>query len=178
MKALLINGSPRKGNTITALEALKEGFKNIAALEIEEVNANDLSVSPCIACDVCGSNSQCVFDDDTNDVVNAVVAADVIVFATPVYWWGMTAQMKLIIDKFYSQSQNLHDLKKKVGVIIIGEATQEDPQYELITRQFRCIGDYLGWDMAFSKTYTAAGTGDLAKSEIAAKEIKSLWKTI
>lgn len=176
MKAILFNGSPRKGNTYTALEALKKGMANIADLEIKVINATDVSVSPCIACEGCGSNTHCVFDDDTNDIVDAVVAADILVFATPVYWWGMTAQLKVIIDKFYSQSQKLHGVKKKVGVMVIGEADQSDAQYEIIPKQFACICDYLGWDIAFSKTYTAAAADDLAKKTDTVKEIEELGK--
>lgn len=176
MKALLFNGSPRKGNTCAALDALKKGMENMGDLEIQEVMAADVSVSPCMACDLCDSDGECVFEDDTNDVVEAVLAADIIVFATPVYWWGMTAQLKVIIDKFYSRSKRLKELRKKVGVLVIGEAEQDDPQYEIIPKQFACICDYLGWEMAFSKTYTAAAADDLAKSEETIKEIGELWK--
>lgn len=177
MKALLLNGSPRKGNTCAALEALKKGMKNMPELEIREVKANDVSVSPCIACEVCGTNSSCVSDDDTNDIIEAVFAADIIVFSTPVYWWGVTAQLKAIIDKFYCKAESLHGLKKKIGVLVIGEAEQEDPQYEIIPKQFSCICDYLGWELVFSKTYTAAAPDDLAKSEDSIREIEALWKT-
>ena len=178
MKALLFNGSPRQGNTCTALEALKKGLENIQGLDLQEVNADAVSVSPCMACEVCGTSSHCVADDDTNDIIDAVVAADVIVFATPVYWWGMTAQLKVIIDKFYSRVDTLKKLEKKIGVIVIGEAEQDDPQYEIIPKQFACICDYLGWEIAFSKTYTAAVADDLAGSEKDMAEIESLWKTL
>lgn len=177
MKAVLFNGSPRKGNTCTALEALKKGMSHIADLEIKEIKANDVRVSPCIACDTCGSNGHCIADDDTNEIIDAVVEADVLIFASPVYWWGVTAQLKSIIDKFYSQAEKLHT-KKKVGTIIIGEAEQEDPQYQLIPKQFACICDYLGWEAVFSATYTALNTDDLAKSESALKEIEELWKKL
>ena len=66
MKALLLNGSPRQGNTYTALEALKKGFANIEGLEVGEIEATNVDVSPCVACDTCGETGKCVFDDDTN----------------------------------------------------------------------------------------------------------------
>ena len=178
MKALLLNGSPRQGNTHTALEALKKGMNQLPDMDIQQINAAEAGVSPCIACQVCGSSSYCVADDDTNDILDAVAEADVIVFATPVYWWGMTAQLKVIIDKFYSKVKILNTLKKKVGVIVIGEAEQDDPQYEIIPKQFECICDYLGWDVIFSKTYTADGPDDLAKSEADIEEIGALWKLL
>ena len=86
MKVLLLNGSPRKGNTYAALEAVKKDLENVSDIQVKEIIASDVNVSPCIACESCGSGNGCVFDDDTNDVIEAVVEADAVVFATPVYW--------------------------------------------------------------------------------------------
>lgn len=178
MRALLLNGSPRQGNTYAALEALKKGLANIAGLEVGEIEATNVDVSPCVACDTCAETGKCVFDDDTNEVIEAIMEADIIVFATPVYWWGITAQLKLIIDKMYSKASALKETSKKVGIIAIGEAEQDDPQYGLITKQFDCICDYLGWDIAFCHTYTAGAVGDLSADEKAIAEIEALWKTM
>lgn len=181
MKALLLNGSPRKGNTVTALEALKRGLENISGLETFQIDAADMNVSPCSACRYCrsgGGPRKCVHDDDTNAVMNAVIEADLLVFATPVYWWGVTAQLKTILDKFYSCLSQLASCKKQIGVIVVGQLPQGNPQYEIIPKQFRCICDYLGWDMAFCKTYTADEATDLANNKDAAEEIETLWRTV
>lgn len=178
MKALLLNGSPRQGNTHAALEALKKGFANVNGLEAGEIEATNVDVSPCVACDTCAEIGKCVFDDDTNEVITAISEADMLVFATPVYWWGITAQLKLIIDKLYSQGTKLKEQEKKVGIIVIGEAGQGDPQYEIIAKQFECICQYLGWEIVFCNTYTAGAVGDLAANENAMAEIEELWKTV
>lgn len=178
MKALLLNGSPRQGNTHAALEALKKGFANVNGLEAGEIEATNVDVSPCVACDTCAEIGKCVFDDDTNEVITAISEADMLVFATPVYWWGITAQLKLIIDKLYSQGTKLKEQEKKVGIIVIGEAGQDDPQYELIAKQFECICQYLGWEIVFCNTYTAGAADELAANEKAMAEIEALWKTL
>lgn len=178
MKVLLLNGSPRKGNTCAALDALKKGIGDGTELELKEIYADQVSVSPCIACENCGCQSHCVSDDDTNDVIGAVLEADALVFATPVYWWGMTAQMKLIIDKFYSQATNLAKRIKKVGIIVVGEAAQGDTQYDLIAKQFECICNHLGWKIAFSNSYSAGAAGDLAGNAEAMAEIEGLGKLL
>lgn len=174
MKILLLNGSPRKGNTVTALEALKKGLAQIPDAEVEEILCEGKNIIPCRACDACGSMSRCIFADDSPEINAAVEAADAIVFATPVYWWGMTAQMKLIIDKFYARGSKFHGLKKKVGSIVVGEADQDDPEYEIIARQIWCIADYLGWETVFQKSYTANKPKDLAADEAALAEIEGL----
>ena len=101
MKALLLNGSPRKGNIHTALESLKKGFSNIDGLSVSQIDATKVKVSCCIACEQCGKTKGCVFKDDTNKILDEIIDADILVFATPVYWWGISAQLKVIIDKFY-----------------------------------------------------------------------------
>ncbi len=67
-----------------------------------------------------------------------------IIFATPVYWWGMSAQLKLIIDKCYCM--DLHLKNKKVGVLVVGADSVDSIQYELIHKQFQCMADYLSWN--------------------------------
>lgn len=178
MKVLIFNGSPRKGNTVTAVNALKAGMDAAGKFEIKEIIANNMEVSPCIACMACNCDSRCVFEDDTNDIMDAIEEADAIIFATPVYWWGVTAQLKLIIDKMYCCFAKLDQQSKKVGLIVIGEAEQDDPQYRIIPTQFDCISDCLGWDMVFAKTYSAGEPGDLAADEEAVKEIEGLWETL
>ena len=178
MKVLIFNGSPRKGNTYTAVNRLIDGMDAAGGFETKVINANNVEVSPCIACLACNCDSRCVFEDDTNDIMDAIEEADAVIFATPVYWWGVTAQLKLIIDKMYSCFVKLEEMKKKTGVIVIGEAEQDDPQYRIIPTQFECIADCLGWEMRFAKTYTAGEVDDLAGNSEALEEINGLWETL
>ena len=97
MKIVIVNGSARKGNTLTAIQAFAEGVAE--ENEIEIIAPEKLNIAPCKGCGVCQCSKGCVDQDDTNLTIDKIVAADVIVFATPVYWWGMSAQLKLIIDK-------------------------------------------------------------------------------
>ena len=83
MKALLLNGSPRKGNIHTALESLKKGFSNIDGLSVSQIDATKVKVSCCIACEQCGKTKGCVFKDDTNKILDEIIDADILVFATP-----------------------------------------------------------------------------------------------
>ena len=95
-----------------------------------------------------------------------------IVFATPVYWWGMSAQLKLVIDKCYCKG--LHLKNKKVGVIVVGADQVGSVQYELIHKQFQCMADYLSWDMLFQKSYSAGDRTDLSNNTDAIVELRSL----
>ena len=169
MKILVLNGSPRKGNTATAITAFKEGAEKNH--EVEVVETYKLKVSPCMGCDACQCYKGCVAKDDSNMIVDKMAAADMIVFASPVYWWGITAQLKLVIDKAYCKAANLKN--KKVGIIIIGGAPVESEQYKLIRGQFSCISTYLGWETAFHKDYSANAKDDLLKNKAALEELKA-----
>ena len=99
-----------------------------------------------------------------------------ILFATPVYWWGMSAQLKLIIDKCYCRGLQLKN--KKVGTIVVGGSPVDSIQYELIDKQFDCMADYLSWDMLFQKSYYASEKTDLAKDKNSLKELEDIGKNL
>ena len=162
MKIVIINGSARKGNTLTAINAFIKGAseKN----EIEIIEPDKLNIAPCKGCGVCQCSKGCVDKDDTNPTIDKIAAADMILFATPVYWWGMSAQLKLIIDKCYCRGLQLKN--KKVGTIVVGGSPVDSIQYELIDKQFDCMAKYLSWIVAplegyLLPDYMIAGTGSI-----------------
>ena len=171
---IIINGSARKGNTLTAINALIKGAseKN----EIEVIEPDKLQIAPCKGCGACQCHKGCVDNDDTNPTIDKIAAADMILFTTPVYWWGMSAQLKLVIDKCYCRGLQLKN--KKVGVIAVGGSPVDSIQYELINKQFNCMADYLSWDMLFQKSYYASEKTDLAKDENSLKELEDIGKNL
>ena len=170
MKILVLNGSPRKGNTLTAITAFAKGVSNKHELEV--VDTYKLKVSPCKGCGACQCYKGCVAKDDSNMIVDKIVEADVVVFATPVYWWGITAQMKMVIDKCYCKGALLKN--KKEGINGVGGAETDDKQYKLIKSQFDCISEYLAWDILFYNAYSATKTDDLANNESSIRELEHL----
>ena len=174
MKIVIINGSARKGNTLTAINAFIKGAdeKN----EIEVIAPDKLHISPCKGCGVCQCHKGCVDQDDTNPTINKLVEADMILFATPVYWWGMTAQLKQVIDKCYCHGLQLKE--KKIGLIVVGGSPLDNIQYELICKQFDCMASYLSWDMLFQKCYYANARDELAKDVDAIQKLENLGKNV
>jgi multimeric flavodoxin WrbA len=118
-KVVAINGSPRKsGNTALMLRAFKEGIgyqvSGIGSVLTEsedksnkeryrEYWVNDLSIKCCTGCLRCNILKRCSLrDDDWGELSEAILEADVLVFASPIYFHHVTAQMKTIIDRFRS----------------------------------------------------------------------------
>ena len=174
MKIVIINGSARKGNTLRAIDAFIKGASEKNAIEI--IQPDRLHIAPCKGCGVCQCYKGCVDQDDTNSTINKVAAADMILFATPVYWWGMSSQLKLIIDKCYCRGLQLKT--KKVGTIVVGGSPVDSIQYELIDKQFSCMAKYLSWDMIFQKSYYATDSDELAKNKDSIKELENIGKNL
>lgn len=173
MKITIVNGSPRKGNTVAAINALISGLNNH---EVELIDADKVNISPCRGCGACECYKGCVAQDDSNAVIDMLVASDMIIFASPVYWWGITAQIKKLIDKCYCKGALLKG--KKIGLIIVGGASTDNEQYDLIGRQFNCISEYLNWDIVFYNKYSASAANELAGNTDAMNDLKSLAESI
>ena len=102
MKVIGINASPRKkANTQTLLEALLEGAEENGA-EIRLVNLRELDINGCLGCEGCKKHlGKCVQKDDLTTLLQEMTTYDAIVLGTPVYWYHVTAQFKMLVDRLY-----------------------------------------------------------------------------
>jgi len=99
MKVLGLVGSPRKGgNTDLLVSAILEGADQKHSTE--KVYLYDVNIAPCVDCRACKKGSlQCILKDDMQKIYGKLEEADVVVFGTPLYWYGPSAKMKLLIDR-------------------------------------------------------------------------------
>lgn len=120
-KVLGVVGSPRrKGNTHILVSKVLEGAEKMGA-STELVFLSDLSIQECDGCHVCWKGQPCCKHDDMNDLYPEIIESDVIVFGTPVYWYGPTALMKGFIDRFvyFNCPKNRVKIKGKSAVIAV-----------------------------------------------------------
>ena len=105
MKILGINGSARKqGNTAKLVQEILAGAK-AASHEVSYLDVSELNIKACLACKYCRKHAGiCVIKDDMEDVCQQMLAADVLVVGTPVYFATMTGNLKTLLDRvFYSK---------------------------------------------------------------------------
>ena len=106
LKVLVINGSPKKSGNTTAIAGwFSEGARSTGALvETIQVAFLKYKIPGCTSCRKCQESPkfECVIDDDANTILNKMVDADIIVMATPLYFFSPTAQLKIIIDRMFS----------------------------------------------------------------------------
>ncbi len=99
MKVLGIAGSPRRaGNTDILLRQAIEGAASAGA-QTEIIEISKLEISPCLHCDGCLKEGQCVIDDDMQSIYPKLREADRIIIASPMFFMGLTAQIKALIDR-------------------------------------------------------------------------------
>ncbi len=178
MNILIVNGSPRKnGNTSVALgEIIKSAQDNHPNARIDLVDISKCNIHACTACDACKSNGGiCVSPDDSAMLMDKVLLADIIIFGSPVYWWGVSAQTKLFIDKLYAKDGVYQEMPpKKIGIVITGAMELDDIQYRLISDQFKAICGYLRWELIFAKLFSFSEAGEIANCEKSMDALKSL----
>ena len=103
MKIAILNGSPRLGNTAAMVDAFAEGAKE-AGHEVEILHVGKMKINGCLACEYCHGKGEgkCVQKDDMEKVMPAYKEADMIVYASPIYYFGMTAQILAAIQRVYA----------------------------------------------------------------------------
>lgn len=98
-KVLVLSASPRKGgNSDILCDQFVRGAQD-AGHAVEKVFLRDRNIGYCLGCGVCNRTHQCVQKDDMKEILDKMVEADVIVMATPVYFYAMDGQMKTFIDR-------------------------------------------------------------------------------
>ncbi len=146
MKILLLTGSPRQdGNSNTLAEHFSRGARE-AGHQVFRFDAAKSEVHPCIACNSCGMNGPCVFKDDFETVRAHIVDADMVVFATPMYYFGISAQLKAVIDRFYAVNGQIHIPKK--AALLMAYANNSARNESPIVTYYEVLLEYLGWEDA------------------------------
>ncbi|MFO8101277.1 MAG: flavodoxin family protein [Dehalococcoidia bacterium] len=118
MKILAIIGSPRKnGNTEILINEAMEGAKGAGA-KTEILNIGEMDIGPCRGCAFCLEGGECSISDDMQHIYPKLLEADGIFIGTPVYFWNVSAQVKILIDRTYHLMVH-RKLRGKVGGIAV-----------------------------------------------------------
>jgi putative NADPH-quinone reductase len=104
-KIVVLTGSPRKnGNSFAMTDAFIKACEG-KGYEVARFDTAFMNVNDCVACQTCYRNEKaCSQNDDFNEIASAIEVADSVVFSCPVYWFGVPASLKAVIDKFYAFS--------------------------------------------------------------------------
>ena len=161
MNVLALQASPRKkGNTTTLARAFLEGLGSGGVKQIKEVFLDDLEIRACTACDAClkADGAFCVHEDGMMPLYRDFIDADLVVLATPIYWWCISAQLKLFIDRLYGLNFDKHpEYYKGKKLVLVFTHQEEHPcsGAEIARKMFEEIADYTGMRIAGDLRYSS-----------------------
>lgn len=129
-KVLILSGSPRRGgNSDLLCDEFMRGCLQSGHM-VEKVRISEKKINFCTGCGVCNNTHKCVLKDDMVDILNKMVEADVIVMATPVYFYSMDGQMKTLIDRCVPRYQEISN--KEFYFILAAADTNEKMMHRTI----------------------------------------------
>lgn len=113
---LILSGSPRQGGNFDLL--CEEFMKGVVSSgnKVTKINIADKKIAPCRACYACKETGQCFQKDDMGEILQAIIDADVLVLASPVYFYSINAQLKALIDR--TMADWLEDMDKEFYYIM------------------------------------------------------------
>lgn len=176
MKILVLNGSPRKhGNTMKMIETFQEGAMSVDH-QVNVVNVAYQKISGCLACEYCHQkeNGICVQKDDMQNIYTLLKETEMLVIASPIYYHGITGQLKCVIDRLYAvlyPKEVVKSLKKVAMILSSGDPDMYDGA------MFSYKGDFLDYlGLKNMGVYTAYG--DENGSEIKLKELRDFGMSL
>jgi multimeric flavodoxin WrbA len=186
-KILILNGSPKKnGNTAMLVKWFVEGARTKGAqVEIVHTAFLKYKTTGCLSCRRCQTNKkyECVIDDEAKPVLARMAEVDLIVMATPLYFFSASAQLKLIFDRMFSlyKWDNKVDtftspLKDKTLVLLA--SAYENVGLEALEKPFKLTADYTGMKFKSLLVSNAGESGEIKKLSGVREKAMALGKKV
>ena len=160
MRILALLGSPRAGgNTDTLADEVLKGAEEAGA-EVRAIALRRLELKPCIGCERCWHDDRpCILRDGMEGIYEAISKADVLLFVTPVYWYGPTTLLKTMLDRFvvFNRPQGRGLINGKPAAVVVAYEEEGPEAAEPLLRMFELSFAYLG--MPFVERVVVDGVG-------------------
>ena len=145
MKITVLFGSPnRKGSTNILVESFVRGATE-ARHECEVLDVCHMDIHPCTGCVACGYEGPYVQKDDVGQIRTKLLASDMVVFATPLYYYGMSAQLKTVVDRFCAYNSSLNSRHLKSALITVAW-NADDWTFESLEAHYKTLVRYINFE--------------------------------
>ena len=144
MKIVILAGSPnRKGSSHLLADCFRQGAEE-AGHTVEIIDAAYADIHPCTGCIHCGYEGPCAQKDGMERIRPAILGADMLVFATPLYYYGMSAQLKTLIDRFCAFNGSIQ--RRHMKSALLAAAWNDDSwTFEALEAHYKTLVRYLGF---------------------------------
>lgn len=138
-------GSPnRRGSTNILVENFVKGAEE-AGHHCEVMDVCHANIHPCTGCIYCGYEGPCVQKDDMEIIRKKLLNCDMVVFATPLYYYGMSAQLKTVVDRFCAFNSSLNSRHLKSALLTVAW-NADDWTFEALTTHYKTLVRYINFD--------------------------------
>lgn len=166
-KVLIVSASPRKnGNSDILSGQFRKGAEE-AGHEVETIYVRDLKLNYCIGCLACLKAGRCVQKDAMNDILPKIMDADVICFSTPVYYYSLSGQMKVFLDRCNPLYERMKD---KTFYYMVTAADDEKKNLECAMEAFHGFAICFDGITEAGRVYGAGADGKSAVKDTPAYE--------
>jgi multimeric flavodoxin WrbA len=182
-QVLVILGSPRKKGNSSALAARISRGARSAGAEVETVFLHALKISPCRGCDTCKKQDSrgCAIKDDMQEIYRKLIKADAWVIASPVYWFTMSAQTKMFMDRCYALTAYAENPFVGKRIAIAMSYGYVDPFGSGCVNALRTFQDayrYTGSKIVGMVYGSAVEVGEIADNKALMREAEELGKRL
>lgn len=177
MKIVVLEGSPNKnGSSNTLANAFIEGAKE-AGHGVDVIDAAHANIHSCTGCIHCGYEGPCVQKDDVDDIRARVLAADMMVFVTPLYYYGMSARLKTLVDRFCAFNSSIQ--RKHMKSAMIAAAWNADGwTFEALEAHYKTLVRYLNLKDMGAVWGKGCGTPSMTKRSRYVQQAYELGKNL
>ncbi len=177
MKIVILMGSPNQnGSTKILVDSFVQGAES-AGHACEIVDVCHMKIHPCTGCVRCGYEGPCVQKDDVEVIRQKLLQSDMIVFATPLYYYGMSAQLKAVVDRFCAYNSSLNRRHLKSALLTVAWNT-DDWTFEALEAHYKTLVRYINFeDMGMVLGY-GCGTPAITRQSKYPQEAYMMGKTL
>lgn len=162
MNIVVLRGSHnRHGSSAMLADEFTRGAQE-AGHTVENINAAFAKIHPCTGCVRCGYEGPCVFKDDMESVRETILRSDMMVFATPLYYYTVSAQLKTVIDRFCSFNYSIQSRHMKSALLAVAW-NADDWTFESLQGYYRTLVRYLNFTDMGSVLGLGCGTPEMTR---------------
>ena len=145
MKIVILMGSPNlKGSTSILAENFKKGAEENGHI-VDVIDVCHADIHPCTGCVACGYEGDCILRDDNEHIRKVLLSCDMVVFATPLYYYGMSAQLKTVVDRFCAYNSSLNRRHLKSALLTVAW-NADDWTFDALTAHYKTLVRYINFE--------------------------------
>ncbi|HIV80135.1 MAG TPA: flavodoxin family protein [Candidatus Avanaerovorax faecigallinarum] len=177
MKIAILEGSPnRNGSSNTLAESFIRGAEE-AGHTVEIIDTAHADIHPCTGCVNCGYEGPCVQRDDVENIRRIILDSDMIVFVTPLYYYGMSAQLKMMIDRFCAFNTSINRKHMK-SALISAAWNSDDWTFDALEAHYDTLVKYLNLEDMGRVLGRGCVTPSMTKSSAYVRKAYELGKSL